>query len=648
MKTRFWICAAVMAGGLMQAASAGAAGITGAEFLRTAIPAAAAARAAGVAVAGGSDLLTWNPAGISGQAYPSLAFTHFTSFSDTAYEQAEGLYPGWLDGSWAVRVFYDSTYDFQEVDEFGSEVGALDNHDVLFHAAYARPLGGGWTVGVGVKAFESALAGYHSRGAALDAGVLYRTPWEPLTLGAAVQNIGAMTAFESFADPLPLQAAAGAAVTLSPWPAHCLCVSADLVQLLAGDETLWEAVGLEYSFHNVIFLRGGYRFTADLGQLTLGGGLRLGGLGLDYAFQPFAALGSDHRFTLSYTFLPPETAAASSEPTPAPTPEPAPAEPKALTALPRAYEAKVALSFGTESESGEPRRVSIRNSEGRIVKSFTASGGFRELTWDGRDETGGQITGQNRFQFISSGTQGQAAHDLPALAPVFKLRFADGTPWEPQTRFHFTFRPPVVRWELVVSASDSGAEAARFKGGAELPEDLVWEGGNSSGAVADASLQYQYQLALTFGDGARAVISDVIRPIAAKRTEPPAGHAGQNAILITDIRFDFNRAELKPEMTDKILAAAEILRRHGGLATAVCEGHADEVGGEEYNQTLSERRARMVCDFLAKQTAVEPRTLASQGFGKRRPENLESTEEGRARNRRVEIRLALPLPPAGK
>jgi flagellar motor protein MotB len=35
-------------------------------------------------------------------------------------------------------------------------------------------------------------------------------------------------------------------------------------------------------------------------------------------------------------------------------------------------------------------------------------------------------------------------------------------------------------------------------------------------------------------------------------------------------------------------------------------------------------------------------------FGKRRPENLESTEEGRARNRRVEIRLSLPAPPAGK
>src|SRR5512143_1235070 len=100
-----------------------AAGTTGAEFLRTEVPAAASALAAGTAASTGSEALTWNPAGLLGQAYPSLSFTHFPSFADTAYEQLEGYYPGWLEGSWAARFFYASTYNFTEYDAFGQAVG---------------------------------------------------------------------------------------------------------------------------------------------------------------------------------------------------------------------------------------------------------------------------------------------------------------------------------------------------------------------------------------------------------------------------------------------------------------------------------------------------------------------------------------------
>jgi OOP family OmpA-OmpF porin len=74
----------------------------------------------------------------------------------------------------------------------------------------------------------------------------------------------------------------------------------------------------------------------------------------------------------------------------------------------------------------------------------------------------------------------------------------------------------------------------------------------------------------------------------------------------------------------------------------VCEGHADEVGSDDYNLKLSEKRAQMVKNFLAKQPGLTPDSLSVAGFGKTRPVNNSGSEEGRAQNRRVEIRLLLP------
>jgi OOP family OmpA-OmpF porin len=76
--------------------------------------------------------------------------------------------------------------------------------------------------------------------------------------------------------------------------------------------------------------------------------------------------------------------------------------------------------------------------------------------------------------------------------------------------------------------------------------------------------------------------------------------------------------------------------------TTTVEGHTDSVGPDAYNQKLSERRASAVKQVLTNQYGVSPSRVQSIGYGKTRPVADNSTEAGRAVNRRVEAKVEAP------
>ncbi len=624
-----------------------ASGTTGAQFLCIEVPASSAALAAGTAARQGSAALTWNPAGIMGESYPALAFTHFSSFLDTAYEQIEGVYPEWLAGNWAIRFFYASTYNFMEI-ELGEEIGSIDNHDLLIQLAYARPLAPGLAAGLAFKFFESALAEYHRQGVAIDTGLQYQTRWPPLSLGVAIQNLGTMSAFDMEAAPLPVKVLGGAMVKLPLLSGHEISLLADMHQPLTGDDESVLALGLKYSLWDIILLRGGYRFTDELGNLSLGAGFRIAGFGLDYAYQPFAELGSDHRVTLACLFQPRKGKPASSTSRPA-----APSRKMAhkslaamkqdvpvLTVLPRKYAAQVVFIPPRVMTGIRAWDLIIKNDKGRIVRCFQGKKELpREIVWDGRDDKGRKPGEGEHFKFVFKAGHKVYSHMLPYLPPVLKLRFQDKTVMEPEVRFRFGIRPPVQDWKISLWDEKTKRIVARFTRAGNLSYEWIWDGKDRSGKTADTSRTYQYGLEVNYADQFRVLISERIKPIPAKKVSAPKGRAG---ILITGILFDFNRAELKPEVRDKLMLSTELLKRYPGQAVAICEGHADESGTDKYNQDLSERRAHMVAKFLARQPGVARKSLSIIGYGKNRPKNPRDTQAARAQNRRVEVRIKIP------
>jgi outer membrane protein OmpA-like peptidoglycan-associated protein len=101
------------------------------------------------------------------------------------------------------------------------------------------------------------------------------------------------------------------------------------------------------------------------------------------------------------------------------------------------------------------------------------------------------------------------------------------------------------------------------------------------------------------------------------------------------INFDFDKAELRPEERELLSRIAGILLTSSGYRVQVF-GHTDDIGTDQYNQTLSERRAVAVRDYLVK-AGIDPAIISTKGFGKSNPLVKGTSEADRAKNRRVEI-----------
>ena len=109
-----------------------------------------------------------------------------------------------------------------------------------------------------------------------------------------------------------------------------------------------------------------------------------------------------------------------------------------------------------------------------------------------------------------------------------------------------------------------------------------------------------------------------------------------NKILSDVVLFDFDKYDLTDEAIPVLNQVAAILKQHPA-ADIIVEGHTDSVGSEAYNQTLSEKRANTVVNYLKDQGVTC--SLTPIGFGKTRPVTDNSTAELRHQNRRIQFRL---------
>jgi outer membrane protein OmpA-like peptidoglycan-associated protein len=105
---------------------------------------------------------------------------------------------------------------------------------------------------------------------------------------------------------------------------------------------------------------------------------------------------------------------------------------------------------------------------------------------------------------------------------------------------------------------------------------------------------------------------------------------------IYDIYFSFDSADIRPESEPSIKEIADVMNKHPDWKLSVA-GHTDNIGGDAFNQSLSERRAASVKVALMTRYHINAGRLSTTGFGDKRPQDTNATLEGRARNRRVEL-----------
>jgi OOP family OmpA-OmpF porin len=123
---------------------------------------------------------------------------------------------------------------------------------------------------------------------------------------------------------------------------------------------------------------------------------------------------------------------------------------------------------------------------------------------------------------------------------------------------------------------------------------------------------------------------------------PMARIQGNKILILENVNFATDQDIILSESYPVLEEVTEVLKAHPEIQRLLIEGHTDTRAGEVYNLELSKRRAASVRTYL-EESGVDAERLCSQGFGQSRPVAENDTEEGMARNRRVEFTILPPL-----
>lgn len=183
--------------------------------------------------------------------------------------------------------------------------------------------------------------------------------------------------------------------------------------------------------------------------------------------------------------------------------------------------------------------------------------------------------------------------------------------------------------QMAASARAEADRAAQEKAAADEARRRAEEAearARAAEAAANANAQKSEQDAAAVREKLRAQLNAVLQ----------TSESARGLIVnMSDVLFDTAKYSLKPNTKVSLAKVATILQLYPGLKVQV-EGYTDSVGGDEYNQRLSENRANSVRDFLV-QNGVPAQNVTSAGYGKTHPVADNSTASGRAQNRRVNM-----------
>ena len=110
-----------------------------------------------------------------------------------------------------------------------------------------------------------------------------------------------------------------------------------------------------------------------------------------------------------------------------------------------------------------------------------------------------------------------------------------------------------------------------------------------------------------------------------------------STIVLRNIFFDYDKSVILQQSYFELQQLLSLLQSHPSMRIEI-RGHTDGHGSAEYNQRLSENRAKAVVDYLVSK-GIDPKRLHYKGYGKSQPVDTNTTDEGRAHNRRVEFHI---------
>lgn len=278
--------------------AAGAAGGEPLDFLQLDADARAVAMGgAYTALATDANALLYNPGALGRIERRQATFMHSSSFAGIRQQYAAYASPQ----GWGANFNYVTTGDVENTsisNPNGTGLGSSALRDLAVGGGYGRAVGGGLSLGAGLKYIRETIADVSGQTFAADFGALYEVPAvRGLSLAVAALNVGPAVKFQSASENLPLSFRAGAGFVFDALGQKSTA-SIDAGKGRSGDATA--AAGLETVVQKVLPLRIGFASKNSAGVgITAGVGLNLEQLAFSYAFVPYGELGSSHRVSVA-------------------------------------------------------------------------------------------------------------------------------------------------------------------------------------------------------------------------------------------------------------------------------------------------------------------------------------------------------------
>lgn len=190
----------------------------------------------------------------------------------------------------------------------------------------------------------------------------------------------------------------------------------------------------------------------------------------------------------------------------------------------------------------------------------------------------------------------------------------------------------IREWHLLIY-SPWGGIFKSFSGKGLPAREINWDGRNHENRLVESAVDYYIELFATDNAGNVSKTRRIKIPIDILVMAAEDGLT----IRISNVEFAFNSATLKGGAFSILDRASQILNRYRNYKVLV-EGHTDDIGEDEFNLKLSERRAKAVMDYLIER-GVDSERLSFRGMGETAPYLPNTNDENRVRNRRVEFLL---------
>jgi flagellar motor protein MotB len=598
----------------------------------------------------GTSGLYYNPAGIAAATCFEAQFSHINWFQSINYEYLAFVAPSpvfdnakiglalamFLPGGIIKTnslISFDPSYldGYSAASQFNDKFYPYDLSVIL---GYGIDISPSFSVGIRLKYISQNINSYSGSNETADIGLLYKYDLEGNNLGFGVDlenlewsRISLYT--ESFDSPIICNAGISDSIKLLSGT----FLAAAQVKIPSDYDNEYSA-GIEYWFYDVFALRFGYEAGA-YNQPTFGAGVKYRGLEINYAYVNYTDLGSTQRLSLLYTWGTPHSRLNV---------EPPVFSPNGDKILDLAYFYPVLDS----REKIKSLMLNIYKQDGKILVSRlpVADKTVKILPWDGKVdgkplpdgiytasitaeyENGSSESNLVKIEIdttpplmsINAGPSIQVpgGQDSAVLPVIFELQAQD--------------RNMVYGWQLVIWGADKKIFFMTSGRGAPPPE-YVWDGADMDGNPRPEDSIYYYSLISTDSVGNRGMTRPV--SITALTKEIKLEFA-------SDALFDLGKADVKISAYSVLKTIKDAMDRYPGSFVKV-SGYTDNIQpqGIKYsdNTELSKDRADAIKFFMINLLGYDGKNISAVGYGELCPVANNDTEEGRKKNRRVEITL---------